>query len=101
MSVKLYDHQLDALKRLQNGYILNGGVGSGKSITSIAYYYLQNGGKWEGLTGGHLIPMPDHPKIFILLQLQEKGIQKSGKENLQIFLCLLTLKRTYTKTKLR
>ena len=38
--VKLYDHQLEALKALHTGSILWGGVGSGKSITSIAYYYI-------------------------------------------------------------
>lgn len=44
MSIKLFDHQLDALKRMKNGCILNGGVGSGKSITSLAYYFTQNKG---------------------------------------------------------
>ena len=32
--VKLYDYQVDALARMKNGCILNGGVGSGKSRTS-------------------------------------------------------------------
>lgn len=41
MGVKLFDHQKDALARLHNGSILWGGVGSGKSITGIAYYYIR------------------------------------------------------------
>lgn len=47
MSVKLRDHQLDALKRMKNGCILKGGVGSGKSITGLAYYFIQEGGTLE------------------------------------------------------
>ena len=39
--VTLRDYQDKALCRMKNGCILNGGVGSGKSRTSIAYYYIQ------------------------------------------------------------
>lgn len=42
--VNLFDYQLDALSRMKNGCILNGGVGSGKSRTGLAYYYKENGG---------------------------------------------------------
>lgn len=40
LSMELYPHQIDALKRMHNGCILNGGVGSGKSRTSLAYYFF-------------------------------------------------------------
>ena len=39
--VKLYDYQVDALARMRNGCILNGGVGSGKSRTSL-YFNKRN-----------------------------------------------------------
>lgn len=37
----LYDIQIDAIDRMKNGCILAGDVGSGKSRTSLAYYYLK------------------------------------------------------------
>lgn len=44
MQIELSLHQRDALDRIRNGCILHGGVGSGKSRTSLAYYYIRNGG---------------------------------------------------------
>lgn len=37
--VELYDYQREALTKLRTGSILCGGVGSGKSRTSLAYYF--------------------------------------------------------------
>lgn len=55
MAVKLMPHQVDALRRMRNGCILNGGVGSGKSLTSLGYYYIRQGGPIEALTGDHVL----------------------------------------------
>lgn len=44
MAVTLRDYQDLALSNMRNGCILNGGVGSGKSRTSLAYYYNLYGG---------------------------------------------------------
>ena len=41
--MELKQHQKQALKQMKNGCILNGGVGSGKSITAIAYYMKEQG----------------------------------------------------------
>ncbi len=45
MAEVLFDYQAHALKKMKNGCILNGDVGSGKSRTAIAYYYKSQGGK--------------------------------------------------------
>ena len=47
MSIKLYDHQKDAISKMFTGCILNGGVGSGKSRTALAYYFIQEGGELD------------------------------------------------------
>lgn len=44
MSDFLYDYQMEAVEKMKNGCILNGGVGSGKSRTSLFYYFKEQGG---------------------------------------------------------
>lgn len=64
MPVTLYDHQVKAVDKLRNGNILVGGVGSGKSITSLAYYYTRVcGGKlmYDGLA-----PMTEPRDLYII-----------------------------------
>lgn len=59
MTFRLYDYQLEAINKLKTGCILCGGVGSGKSLTALGYYYIQNGGSWSFLTGGEYGTMDD------------------------------------------
>ena len=42
--LKLEPHQSEALTKMKNGCILCGGVGSGKSLTSLSYYFQEQGG---------------------------------------------------------
>lgn len=84
--IKLYDHQEEALKNMKNGCILNGGVGSGKSLTSIAYYYLQNGGNMKSLTGNDYTPMDDPPRDLYIITTARKRDTKEWERELSPFL---------------
>ena len=72
MAINLRDYQLEAVQNLKTGCILNGGVGSGKSLTSLSYYYLQNGGDIGFLTGGDYIPMEDPPMDLYIITTARK-----------------------------
>lgn len=72
MAIGLYDYQLKALKRMRNGCILCGGVGSGKSRTALAYYYIRNGGLWSSLSGEEYVPMNDPPKDLYIITTARK-----------------------------
>lgn len=56
MSVTLYPHQMDAINRMKNGSILVGGVGSGKSRTSLGYFYK--------IYGGEFIPFRENTSVI-------------------------------------
>lgn len=59
----LYDYQMDAVRRMRNGCILNGGVGSGKSRTGLYYYFSRGGGC---ITGDRYIPMKKPKDLYII-----------------------------------
>lgn len=67
--ISLRDYQLDAVKRMQNGCILCGGVGSGKSRTALAYYYVQNSGELDTID---YVPMDDPPKDLYIITTARK-----------------------------
>jgi hypothetical protein len=70
--MELRDYQLDAINKMKNGCILNGGVGSGKSLTALSYYYLQNEGSVDFLTGGDYIPMDCAPMDLYIITTARK-----------------------------
>lgn len=71
--VKLYGYQLDAVKRMKNGCILCGDVGSGKSRTALAYYYILNDGE---LGTENYVPMNDPPKDLYIITTARKRDMK-------------------------
>lgn len=58
----LYDYQMDAVKKMRNGCILNGGVGSGKSRTGLYYYFKEQGGSMDP----DYIPMKNPRDLYII-----------------------------------
>lgn len=66
--IKLYDYQEKAIEQLRNGYILCGGVGSGKSLTSLAYYYKTCGGDYHG----DYKPMTDAKDLYIITTAKKR-----------------------------
>lgn len=63
MGIELYDHQKEALEKLHSGSILCGGVGSGKSITGIAYYFSKEN---DGIFDGRYKPMSNPNDLYII-----------------------------------
>ena len=53
---------MDAVNQMSNGCILNGGVGSGKSRTSLYYYFKENGGSIDL----DYIPMKNPQDLYII-----------------------------------
>lgn len=70
--MKLRDYQIEAVHEMKNGCILNGGVGSGKSLTSLSYYYLQNGGSETFLTGGRFKKMKNPKPLYIITTARKR-----------------------------
>ena len=67
--VKLFDYQLDAVGRMRNGCILCGGVGSGKSRTALAYYYILFGGK---IGTRNYVKMKDPCDLYIITTARKR-----------------------------
>lgn len=69
----LYDYQLDSVGRMRNGCILCGGVGSGKSLTSLSYYYLTQGGNKKFLEGDkYYYPMKKPRDLYIITTARKR-----------------------------
>ena len=69
----LYDYQLNAVKRMRTGCILNGGVGSGKSRTSLFYYFKECGG-W--IDKNEYTPMQNPKDLIIITPAQKRNLKE-------------------------
>ena len=59
---------MDAVKRMKNGCILNGGVGSGKSRTGLYYYFSQQGGSKDP----DYVPMKNPRDLYIITTARKR-----------------------------
>ena len=79
----MYDHQNAAVAKMHNGCILCGGVGSGKSRTSLAYYWKQSGGK---LNTKQYVYLKKRPKDLYIITTARKRDEKEWDDELIPFL---------------
>lgn len=93
--ISLYDYQLDAVKRMKNGCILCGGVGSGKSRTSLAYYYQEQGGK----LGTNAYVDMQNPRDLYIITTARKRDTKEWEGELVPFLLTTNPDVAYYKNK--
>ena len=83
MAIELRDYQLDAIERMRNGCILCGGVGSGKSRTSLAYYYKEQGGV---LGTKNYVRLRNPKSLYIITTALKRDTKEWEKEMLPFFL---------------
>lgn len=65
----LYDYQIEAVKKMKNGCILNGGVGSGKSRTALYYYFKEQGGS---ISEDKYVPMKNPKDLYIITTARKR-----------------------------
>lgn len=80
---QLYPYQLDALNKLHTGSILCGGVGSGKSLTALAYYIWLNGGNPSDLTE----MIDNYPEdLYIITTARKRDTDEWEKELQKVYM---------------
>lgn len=96
MAITLFDYQEEALSRIKNGCILCGGVGSGKSITALAYYFIQQGGKIIG----EFVPPAKKPKDLVIVTTARKRDTCEWEKDMTHFLLSPNPECNYYKNKI-
>ena len=88
MAIELYDHQLKAIEKLKTGAILQGGVGSGKSRTALAYFYLKVCEGQMQVNGEGRFRKPKRPMdIYIITTARKRDTLDWEKECVPFCLC--------------
>ena len=92
--INLKKYQLKALGKIRSGCVLCGDTGSGKSLTAVAWYYLQNGGSPGFLTGGEYARMKEPKDLYIITTARKRDTYEWEKE-LALFLLTPSDKSVY------
>ena len=73
MIVDLYDHQKSAIEKLKPGSILVGGVGSGKTLTSLVYFYEKIGnGRIMKKGDSNFSPMRINKELYVITTAKKR-----------------------------
>ena len=87
MDIPLYPSQQRVLDKIQTGSILRGGVGSGKSITALSYFFKFCGGSFT-INGKGVYKTPDKPKdLYIITTAKKRDDKEWEKEAARFAIC--------------
>lgn len=78
--MQLFEHQLAAIEKLSSGKILCGGVGTGKSLTALGYYYIK-------ICGGSINPfteMINKIPLYIITTARKRDTEEWSAECLKM-----------------
>ena len=79
MAIQLMQCQLDAVHNMKNGCVLCGGVGTGKSRTALAYYYISKGGSLDNI-GDDILKKLELPDLYIITTARKRDTLEWEKE---------------------
>lgn len=85
-TMEMDPHQIDAYIRMKNGCVLNGGVGSGKSRTALAYYYFKIADGTVSVNGEGMYRKPKNKVPLYIITTAAKRDKKDWESEMIPFL---------------